>query len=98
MTASVSYACLSMRKLLDSAGGSIYVKLLRLRHSLGKRVSLPNPTRPLGGSLRPCNFSPTREPLPHLCAVRRRGQQMPPGSEVLGNGAIRGQKSLSMPR
>ena len=37
MTASVSYACLSMRKLLDSAGGSIYVKLLRLMPSLDSR-------------------------------------------------------------
>ena len=30
MSASVSYVCLSRRKLLDSAGGSRYVKLLTL--------------------------------------------------------------------
>src|SRR4029077_4314836 len=32
----------------------------------------------------------------HLFAVLRRGQQMPSGAEVLGNGAIRRQKSLGM--
>ena len=66
------------------------VKLLRLRHSSGKRVPLPGPPHPLGGPLRPCNFSPALESLPHLFAVLRRGQQMPSGAEVLGNGAIRG--------
>ena len=51
MTASVSYACLSMRKLLDSAGGSIYVANfaqkvmegqlpLSVRRLRGKRVEL----------------------------------------------------------
>jgi hypothetical protein len=46
--------------------------LLRLRRSSGKRGPLPGPAHPLGGPLRPCNLSPTRESLPHLCAVRRR--------------------------
>ena len=63
-----------------------------------KRVPLPGPTHPLGGPLRTCHFGPTRESLPHLFAVLRRGQQMPSGSEVLGNGSIRGQKALGMPR
>jgi Adenylate and Guanylate cyclase catalytic domain len=75
-----------------------FVKLLRLRRSSGKRVPLPGPTHPLGGPLRTCHVSPTLEALPHLFAVLRRGQQMPSGSEVLGNGSIRGHKSLGMPR
>ena len=49
-----------------------FVKLLRLRHSSGKRVPLPGPTYPLGGPLRPCNFGPTFESIPHLFAVLRR--------------------------
>ena len=61
-------------------------------------MPLPGPPHPLGGPLRPCNVGPTRESLPHLCAVRRRGEQMPSGSEVLGHGSIRGQKTLGMPR
>src|SRR5262245_46589638 len=69
-----------------------FVKLLRLRHSSGKWVPLPGPTHPLGGPLRPCNFGPTFESIPHLFAVLRRGQQMPSGSEVVGNGSIHGQK------
>ena len=84
--------------LRPDGSGSGFVKLLRLRRSSGKRVPLPGPTHPLGGPLRTCNFGPTLESLPHLFAVLRRGQQMPSGSEVLGNGAIRGQKSLGMPR
>ena len=60
--------------------------------------SLPGPPRPLGGPLRTCNFSPTRESLPHLVAILRRGQPMPPGAEVLGNGTVCGQKALGMPR
>ena len=75
-----------------------FAKLLRLRRSSGKRVLLPGPTHPLGGPLRTCNFGPTFESIPHLFAVLRRGQQMPSGSEVLGNGSIRGQKSLGMTR
>jgi hypothetical protein len=75
-----------------------FVKLLRLRRSSGKRVPLPGPTHPLGRPLRARNFGPTRESIPHLFAVRRRGQQMPPASEVLGNGAIRRQKALGMTR
>ena len=55
------------------------------------------PTRRLGGPLCPRYFCPTLESLPHLYAVLRRGQQMPSGAEVLGNGAIRGQESLGMP-
>ena len=81
---------------LWTCGG--FVKLLRLRRSSGKQVPLPSPIRPLGGPLRPCNFSPTLEALPHLFAVLRRGQQMPSGAEVLGNGAIRRQKPLRMSR
>src|SRR5262245_12870261 len=73
-----------------------FVKLLRLRRSSGKRVPLLGPTRPLGGPFRTCNFRPTRESLPHLFAVLQRGQQMPSGAEVLGNGTIRGQKALGM--
>src|SRR5437879_4242450 len=56
------------------------------------------PTRRLGHPLCPRDFSPTLESLPHLCAVRRRGQQMPSGAEVVGNGPIRGQQALGMPR
>jgi hypothetical protein len=56
------------------------------------------PTRRLGGPLRTGNFGPTFEAVLHLFAVRRRGQQMPSGAEVLGNGAIRGQKALRMTR
>jgi hypothetical protein len=56
------------------------------------------PTRRLGGPLGPRNFGPTLEALPHLFAVLRRGQQMPSGAKVLGNGTICGQKSLGMPR
>src|SRR3989442_6999071 len=56
------------------------------------------PTRRLGRPLCPRDFSPTLESLPHLRAVRRRGQQMPSGAEVVGNGTIRGQKALGMPR
>jgi hypothetical protein len=63
-----------------TAGG--FVKLLRLRRSSGKRGPLPGPTRPLGGPLRPCNFSPTLESLPHLFAVLRRGQQIPSRAAV----------------
>src|SRR5262245_23927982 len=55
------------------------------------------PTRRLGGPLRTSNFGPTLKAVFHLCAVCRRGQQMPSWSEVLGNGAIRGQESLRMP-
>src|SRR5262249_18504758 len=65
-----------------------FVKLLRRRRSSGERVLLPSPTCPLGSPLRTCHFGPTLESLPHLCAVRRRGEQMPPGSEVLSNGAV----------
>ena len=42
-------------------------------------------------------FPPNLESLPHLLTVLRRGQQMPSGAKVLGNGAIRGQESLGMP-
>src|SRR5262249_10075603 len=68
-------------------------KLLRLRRSSDKRVPLPGPPCPLRGPRRPCIFSPTRESLSHLFAVLRRGQPMPSGAEVLGNGTIRRQKS-----
>jgi len=68
-----------------------FVKLLRQRCSSGKRVPLSSPIRPLGGPLRASHFGLTREALPHLFAVCRRGQQMPSGSEVLRNGARRGQ-------
>ncbi len=66
-----------------------FVKLLRLRRSSGKRVPLPGPPHPLGSSLCARNFGPTLESLPHLYTVLRRGQPMPPGSKVLGNGTIR---------
>ena len=42
MPASVSYACLSTRKLLDSAGGSIYVKLLGIIVSPGTSRHFPD--------------------------------------------------------
>jgi hypothetical protein len=72
------------------------VKLLRLRRSSGEWVPLPGPTHFLGSSLRACNVSPTLEAISHLVAIRRRGQQMPPGPNVLGNGSIRRQKTLGM--
>src|SRR5215510_10346835 len=55
------------------------------------------PTRRLGGPLRTGNFGPTFEAAFHLFAVRRRGQQMPSGAEVLGNGSIGREKPLRMP-
>jgi len=61
-----------MRKPLDSAGGSIDVKLLRLRLSAGEQVPFPSPTYPLGGPLRAGNFGPTLESVSHLLAVRGR--------------------------
>jgi hypothetical protein len=75
-----------------------FVKLLRQRRSLGERVPLSGPPYPLGGPLRACNFGPTFESVSHLLAVRGRCEQMPPGSKVLGNRTICGQKSLRMPR
>ncbi len=75
-----------------------FVKLLRLKRASGKRVPLPGPTHPLGGPLRTCHFGPAREAMLHLVTVHRRGQQMPSGSKVLGNGSIRGQKARGMPR
>jgi hypothetical protein len=56
------------------------------------------PTRRLGRPFTPRDFRPTLEAVPHLCAVRRRGQPMPSWSEVVGHGAIRRQKTLGMPR
>src|SRR5262245_19851101 len=53
-------------------------------------------TEHLGRPFAPRDFRPTRESLPHLCAVPRRGEQMSPGAKVLGDGAIRGQKTLGM--
>jgi hypothetical protein len=59
------------------------------------RTRLP-PTRRLGRPFCTRYFGPTREPVFHLFAVRRRGQQMPPWSKMLGNGTVRGQKALGM--
>jgi hypothetical protein len=75
-----------------------FVKLLRLRRSLGKRVLLSGPTHPLGGPLRACHFGPTLEAVPHLLAVVRCRQQMPSWSEMLGNGTVGRQKTLGMTR
>src|SRR5207249_1763869 len=72
------------------------VKLLRLSRSSGKRVPISDPTYLLSSPLRACDLGPTREAFPHLLAVVRRRQQMPPWSEVLGNGSIRRQKTLGM--
>jgi hypothetical protein len=49
-----------------------FVKLLRRRRALGKRVPLPGPTHPLGSPLRARNLAPTLESIPHLFAVLRR--------------------------
>jgi hypothetical protein len=57
----------------------------------------PGPTCSLGGPLRTRDFGPTREAVFHLCAVRRRGQQMPSRSAMVGDGSICRQKSLGMP-
>jgi hypothetical protein len=70
------------------------VELLRRRRASGIRVPLFGPPHHLGGSLRTRNLGPTLEPISHFFAVRRRGQQVPPGSEMLGNGAVRRQKAL----
>jgi hypothetical protein len=47
-----------------------------------------NPPRPLGRPLRARNLSPTLASMPHLFTVLRRGQQMPPGAEVLGKAVL----------
>jgi hypothetical protein len=52
----------------------------------------------LGGPLCARHLSPTLESFPHLLAVIGRSQQMPSRSEVLGDGSIRRQKTLGMPR
>jgi hypothetical protein len=52
-------------------GRSGFVKLLRPRLSLGKRVPLLSPTHLLGSPLRARNFGPTLESIPHLFAVLR---------------------------
>src|SRR3989442_9710296 len=56
------------------------------------------PTRRLGGPLCTRDLGPTLEAVPHLCAVRRCGQEMPPRAKVLGNRTIRGQKALGVSR
>jgi hypothetical protein len=61
-------------------------------------MPLPSPPHPFGPPLRAGNLTPTLESLPHLIAVRRHGQPMPPGAEALGTGAIRRPKALGMPR
>jgi len=55
-----------------------FVKLFRLRRSSGKQMPLPSPPYPGDGPFRTRHCGPTREALPHPCAVLRGGQQMPP--------------------
>ena len=59
---------------------------------------VPGPSCLLGRPFCTRHLGPTRESLPHLLTVRRRGQQMPSRAEVLGDGSIRRQKTLRMPR
>ena len=49
-----------------------------------------------GSPLRARHVGPILESLPHLVTVHRRRQQMPSGSEVLGNRSIGRQKTLGM--
>jgi len=73
-----------------------FVNLLRLIPSLGTRGYYPVPLCHLGGPLRTRHRGPALESLPHLVTVLRRRQQMPPGSEVLADGAIGSQKPLGV--
>jgi hypothetical protein len=61
MTASISSARLSMRKLLDSAGGSIYVKLLGMRVSPDHSRHVPE-AMSADPTLRPPALSPGWRP------------------------------------
>ena len=72
------------------------VKLLRLKPSSSTRGPLSRPLSPLCRPFRARHFSPTRESSRHLVTVRRRRQQMPTRSEVLGYGSICRQKALGM--
>src|SRR5262249_52567012 len=74
-----------------------FVNLLRLISSQGKLGHSLGPPHPLGGPLYTCDFGPTLESFSHLLAIVRCRQEMPSGSEVLGNGAIRRQKTLGIP-
>src|SRR5262245_43255807 len=84
MPASISYACLSTRKPLDSAGGSIYVKLLGMRGAPGHRRPGPDalPTAP---TLRPRAVAPCLPPPARSGAAWRRGPLTPP-PEAVGGG------------
>ena len=75
-----------------------FVNLLRLMPSSGTRGYSTGPPCLFGGPLCARHVSPTLESLPHLVTVLRRRQQVPPGSEVLGNGSIRRQEPLGVDR
>ena len=79
-------------------GSEGIVNLLGLRLVSDAQAVYSDSICPLGSPLRTRYLGPTLESFSHLSAVIGRGQQMPSRSEVLGNGAVCGQKALRMPR
>src|SRR5262245_25402089 len=77
---------------------SLIRDLFRSKDATGEAIREVILDHILSGPLHTRYFGPTLEAVFHLFAVRHRGQQNPSRSEMLGDGAIRRQKSLGMPR
>src|SRR5262245_35289524 len=95
MSASVSYVCLSMRELLDSAGGSIYVKLLGMIWSPGTSRYFPDMIATDPPFRRPA-LSPLFPPNSRIAAASLGGTPARPADAVEGESV--GQWGHTRPR